>query len=63
MATIIPNSFSESTARTIREIEKSNDELEHDRERIAEAEQDARQAEADYAKWQAMFPRIPRNEK
>ena len=52
MATIIPSSFSQSTILTIREIEKSNDELERDRERIAEAEQDARQAEADYAKWQ-----------
>ena len=59
MATIIPSS--EFTALTIREIEKSNDELERDRERIAEAEQDARQAEADYAKWQAT-PR-ERNEK
>ena len=61
MATIIPNSFSESTVLTIREIEKSNDELERDRERIAKAEQDARQAEADYAKWQPT-PR-ERNEK
>lgn len=60
MATVIPSSFSESTARTIREIEKSNDELERDRERIAEAEQDARQAEEDYARWQPT--RIPRNE-
>ena len=61
MATIIPSSFSQSTVLTIREIEKSNDELERDRERIAEAEQDARQAEEDYAKWQPT-PR-ERNEK
>ena len=61
MATIIPSSFSKYTALTILEIEKSNAELERDRERIAEAEQDARQAEADYAKWQPT-PR-ERNEK
>ena len=61
MATIIPSSFSGFTALTIREIEKSNDELERDRERIAEAEQDARQAEADYVKWQLTLRE--RNEK
>ena len=62
MATIIPSSFPESTVLAIiREIEESNDELERDRERIADAEQDARQAEADYAKWQPT-PR-ERNEK
>ena len=52
MATIIPSTFSKYTALTIQEIEKSNAELERDRKRIAEAEQDVRQAEADYAKWQ-----------
>jgi hypothetical protein len=61
MATIIPSSFSESTARTIREIEKSNDELDRDRERIAVAQQDARQAEEDYTRWQPTH--IPRKEK
>ena len=61
MGTIIPSSFSGFTSLTIREIEKSNDELERDRERIAEAEQDARLAEADYAKWRPT-PR-ERNEK